>query len=151
MNKTVTVNIGGMVFHIEEHAYDKLKKYLEAIRGYFTTSDGRDEIIQDIESRIAEMFTERIGSNRQVVVEADVEFMIDTMGQFQGRARSTGPGAHNLRSRRRSCRHPHARGTARSTWAGAGQTALPNGWHFRHRRAGSARRAQSASASPGSA
>ena len=81
MNKTVTVNIGGMVFHIEEHAYDKLKKYLEAIRGYFTTSDGRDEIIQDIESRIAEMFTERIGSNRQVVVEADVEFMIDTMGR----------------------------------------------------------------------
>ena len=57
MNKTVTVNIGGMVFHIEEHAYDKLKKYLDAIRGYFTTSDGRDEIIQDIESRIAEMFT----------------------------------------------------------------------------------------------
>ncbi len=81
MNKTVTVNIGGMVFHIEEHAYEKLKKYLEAIRGYFTTSDGRDEIIQDIESRIAEMFTERIGTSRQVVTEADVEFMIDTMGR----------------------------------------------------------------------
>lgn len=81
MNKTVTVNIGGMVFHIEEQAYDKLKRYLEAIRGYFTTSDGRDEIIQDIESRIAEMFTERIGSNRQVVIEADVEFVIDTMGR----------------------------------------------------------------------
>ena len=63
MNKTVTVNIGGMVFHIEEHAYDKLKKYLDAIRGYFTSSDGRDEIIQDIESRIAEMFTERIAAS----------------------------------------------------------------------------------------
>ena len=81
MNKTVTVNIGGMVFHIEEHAYDKLKKYLEAIRGYFTTSDGRDEIIQDIESRIAEMFTERIGTSRQVVVEDDVEHVINTMGR----------------------------------------------------------------------
>ncbi len=81
MNKTVTVNIGGMVFHIEEQAYEKLKKYLDAIRGYFTTSDGRDEIIQDIESRIAEMFTERIGTSRQVVVESDVEFMIDTLGR----------------------------------------------------------------------
>jgi len=81
MNKTVTVNIGGMVFHIEEQAYDKLKRYLEAIRGYFTSSEGRDEIIQDIESRIAEMFSERIGIARQVVVEADVEYMIDTMGR----------------------------------------------------------------------
>jgi hypothetical protein len=81
MNKTVTVNIGGMVFHIEEQAYDQLKKYLEAIRGYFTSSDGRDEIIQDIESRVAEMFTERIGSSRQVVVSSDVEHVINTMGR----------------------------------------------------------------------
>jgi phage shock protein PspC (stress-responsive transcriptional regulator) len=81
MNKTVTVNIGGLVFHIEEQAYDKLRKYLEAIRGYFTTSDGRDEIIQDIESRIAEIFTERIGTSRQVVTDADVEFMINAMGR----------------------------------------------------------------------
>ena len=76
MNKTVTVNIGGMVFHIEELAYEKMKKYLEAIRGYFTTSDGRDEIIQDIESRMAEMFNERIGTARQVVTEDDVEFVM---------------------------------------------------------------------------
>ncbi len=81
MNKTVTVNIGGMVFHIEEQAYDQLRKYLEAIRGYFTSSDGRDEIIQDIESRIAEMFTERTGTSRQVVTSLDVEFVINTMGK----------------------------------------------------------------------
>lgn len=81
MNKTVTVNIGGMVFHIEEQAYDQLKKYLEAIRGYFTSSDGRDEIIQDIESRVAEMFSERIGTSRQVVIASDVEHVINTMGR----------------------------------------------------------------------
>lgn len=81
MNKTVTVNIGGMVFHIEEQAYDQLKKYLEAIRGYFTSSDGRDEIIQDIESRVAEMFTERIGTSRQVVIASDVDHVINTMGR----------------------------------------------------------------------
>lgn len=81
MNKTVTVNIGGMVFHIEELAYEKMKNYLEAIRGYFTSSDGRDEIIQDIESRMAEMFTERIGTTRQVVTEDDVDFVINKMGK----------------------------------------------------------------------
>ena len=81
MNKTVTVNIGGMVFHIEELAYEKMKKYLDAIRGYFTSSDGRDEIIQDIESRMAEMFNERIGTLRQVVTEDDVDFVINTMGK----------------------------------------------------------------------
>ena len=81
MNKTVTVNIGGMVFHIEELAYEKMKKYLDAIRGYFTSSDGRDEIIQDIESRMAEMFNERIGTVRQVVTEEDVDFVINTMGK----------------------------------------------------------------------
>lgn len=81
MNKTVTVNIGGMVFHIEEQAYEQLRKYLEAIRGYFTTSDGRDEIIQDIESRIAEMFSERIGTSRQVLLPSDVEHIIQVMGR----------------------------------------------------------------------
>ena len=39
------------MFHIEEHAYDKLRRYLDAIKGYFTTSEGRDEIIQDVEAR----------------------------------------------------------------------------------------------------
>lgn len=87
MNKTLTVNIGGMVFHIEEHAYEKMKKYLDAIRGYFTSSEGRDEIIQDVESRIAEMFTDRLKDGRQVVDEADVDFVINLMGkpeQFAG-------------------------------------------------------------------
>ena len=56
MNKTVTVNIGGIVFHIDENAYERFKAYLESIRLHFTTAEGRDEIMQDIESRIAEMF-----------------------------------------------------------------------------------------------
>ncbi len=98
MNKTVTVNIGGMVFHIEEQSYEKLKKYLEAIRGYFTTSDGRDEIIQDIESRIAEMFTERIGNTRQVITEADVDFVVNTLGRPEQVAGADEEGAANASS-----------------------------------------------------
>ncbi|MFI5218858.1 MAG: PspC domain-containing protein [Bacteroidia bacterium] len=88
MNKTLTVNIGGMVFHIEEQAYEKLRKYLDTIRGYFTSSDGRDEIIQDVEARIAEMFNERIkGDSKQVIIDEDVEHVINVMGrpeQFAG-------------------------------------------------------------------
>jgi phage shock protein PspC (stress-responsive transcriptional regulator) len=87
MNKTLSVNIGGIVFHIEELAYDKLNRYLDAIKGYFTTSDGRDEIIQDIEGRIGEMFQERISVGKQVIVDSDVDQIIDLMGrpeQFAG-------------------------------------------------------------------
>jgi phage shock protein PspC (stress-responsive transcriptional regulator) len=81
MNKTLSENIGGIVFHIEEHAYEKLSKYLDTIRGYFTTSDGRDEIIQDIEGRIAEMFQERINNGKQVILDTDVEHVINIMGK----------------------------------------------------------------------
>ena len=81
MNKTVTVNIGGIVFHIDENAYERFKQYLEAIRGHFTTSDGRDEIMQDIESRIAEMFQERIGDIKQVITLEDVEEVTRQMGK----------------------------------------------------------------------
>lgn len=80
MNKTVTANIGGMVFHIEEQAYEKLNKYLSAIRSHFTTSDGRDEIIQDIEGRIAEIFQQR-NASKEVILSPDVDYVIDVMGK----------------------------------------------------------------------
>lgn len=81
MNKTVTVNIGGMVFHIEEQAYEQLKKYLDSIRIQFTAMDGRDEILQDIEARFAELFNENINDARQVVTAANVESAIRIMGK----------------------------------------------------------------------
>jgi phage shock protein PspC (stress-responsive transcriptional regulator) len=81
MKKTVTVNIGGIVFHIEETAYEKLQSYLSNIKSYFTLSDGRDEIIQDIETRIAEMFSEKITNSRMVVIDADVEEVMKQLGK----------------------------------------------------------------------
>ncbi|NNC84977.1 MAG: PspC domain-containing protein [Bacteroidia bacterium] len=81
MNKTITVNIGGLVFHVDENAYEKLKQYLHSIRKYFTAEDGRDEIVQDIESRIAEMFQERLKDLKQVVVMEDVDHVIGVMGR----------------------------------------------------------------------
>ena len=81
MNKTVTVNIGGIVFHIDENAYERFKQYLESIRVHFTGSDGRDEIMQDIESRIAEMFQDRIKDQKQVITLVDVEEVTVLMGR----------------------------------------------------------------------
>ncbi len=81
MNKTVTVNIGGIVFHIDENAYERFKQYLESIRVHFTGSDGRDEIMQDIESRIAEMFQDRIKDQKQVITLSDVEEVTVLMGK----------------------------------------------------------------------
>ena len=55
MNKTVTINISGIIFHIEEDAFNKLSKYLLTLKSYFSKADGGNEIMSDIEARIAEM------------------------------------------------------------------------------------------------
>ncbi|MCE2847064.1 MAG: PspC domain-containing protein [Sphingobacteriales bacterium] len=80
MNKTVTVNIGGIVFHIEEQAYAALQHYLESVRKALSGHQGADEILQDIESRMAEMFNETIKHERQVVTLAEVNSAIEVMG-----------------------------------------------------------------------
>ncbi|MCB0802321.1 MAG: PspC domain-containing protein [Flavobacteriales bacterium] len=81
MNKTVTANISGIVFHIESEAYDKLQKYLTTIRNYFHDSDGKDEIMADIESRIAELFKESMTHGREVVTMAEVDKVVEIMGE----------------------------------------------------------------------
>ena len=81
MNKTVSVNISGFIFNIEETAYEKLSRYLNTIRGYFSESSGAEEIIEDIEARIAELFQEKISDNYQVIKLKDVNEVIEVMGQ----------------------------------------------------------------------
>ncbi|WP_026755434.1 PspC domain-containing protein [Sediminibacter sp. Hel_I_10] len=81
MNKTVNINLAGMFFHIDEDAYLKLQRYLEAIRRSFTDSQGRSEIIADIEARIAELFNERVQNERQVIGVKEVDAIITIMGQ----------------------------------------------------------------------
>ncbi len=70
-----------MFFHIDEDAYNTLQRYLNAIKRSFTDSQGRDEIITDIEARVAELFSERLKSDRQVVGMKEVQEVIDIMGQ----------------------------------------------------------------------
>ncbi len=81
MNKTVTINISGIIFHIEEDAYDSLSKYLATIKGYFSNTNGGNEIMSDIEARIAELLQQKINANKQVVLMTDVETVIGIMGK----------------------------------------------------------------------
>ena len=81
MKKTVTVNIGGIVFHIDEDAFELLHRYLETIKAHFHTSEGKDEITSDIEARIAELFTEKLKSGKQVISIEDVQEAIAIMGK----------------------------------------------------------------------
>ncbi|GAA4957629.1 PspC domain-containing protein [Algibacter aquimarinus] len=81
MNKTVNINLAGIFFHIDEDAYLKLQRYLEAIKRSFTDSQGRSEIIADIEARISELFSERVQNDKQVIRLKEVDEVISIMGQ----------------------------------------------------------------------
>ena len=81
MNKTVNINLGGMFFHIDEDAYQKLTRYFDAIKRSLSNSSGQDEIIRDIEMRIGELITERHTSEKQVINIKEVDEIISIMGQ----------------------------------------------------------------------
>ena len=84
MNKTIIININGIVFHIEEDAYEVLKNYMTDVKRHFMNSDDSLEITTDIENRIAEMFNELLAKeNKQVVVEQDVRSVIEQMGTVE--------------------------------------------------------------------
>ena len=80
MNKTVNINLGGFFFHIDENAYQKLNRYFEAIKKSLDAA-GRDEIMNDIESRISELFSEKLTSEKQVIGLIEVDQVIAVMGQ----------------------------------------------------------------------
>ena len=81
MNKTININLGGLSFHIDEDAYQKLSRYFEAIKLSLSKSGSQDEIIRDIELRIAELFTEWQTAQNQVITLSQVDQMIGIMGQ----------------------------------------------------------------------
>ncbi|MBI9040665.1 PspC domain-containing protein [Lutibacter sp.] len=82
MNKTININLGGIFFHIDELAYQKLKHYLDAIRRSLSDDpQGRDEILNDIELRIGELLSDRIKNERQVINEADIDEITKIMGK----------------------------------------------------------------------
>jgi phage shock protein PspC (stress-responsive transcriptional regulator) len=82
MNKTININLGGYFFHIDETAYQKLRRYLDAIsKSLSDDPQGKNEIIADIEARISELLSEKITDVRQVVNEQDISNIIKIMGE----------------------------------------------------------------------
>jgi len=82
MNKTIDINIGGIFFHIDEIAYQKLKKYLDTIRQSLNDHpEGKDEIIADIELRISELLADILKDDKQVVSLGNIDEIIKIMGQ----------------------------------------------------------------------
>lgn len=84
MRKTVTITIGGALFHIEDDAYDALDAYLRSIRSHFSTFDEHEEIVADIEGRIAEEFTDLLKENKRAAInEIDVKTVCANMGSVE--------------------------------------------------------------------
>nr|WP_298925011.1 PspC domain-containing protein [uncultured Allomuricauda sp.] len=81
MNKTVNINLANTLFHIDDEAYSRLRRYLESIKRSFSGTAGSDEIIADIEARVAELFLEKMENDRQVITQKEVDAVINIMGQ----------------------------------------------------------------------
>lgn len=83
MKKIININLSGRVIPIEDAAYESLQRYIESLRRYFANEEGRDEIINDIESRIAELMNDRVRRGAAAVTEADMEEIIASMGRVE--------------------------------------------------------------------
>lgn len=81
MKKTLTINLGGTVYHIDDDAYRLLDNYLANLKHYFRKQEGAEEIVNDIEMRIAELFAEKIAEGKQVITVSDVEEIIARVGK----------------------------------------------------------------------
>ncbi len=81
MKKNISINLQGIIFHIEEDGYDVLARYLAEVKAHFAGTEGRAEIVADIEGRIAEIFAARLSPSQQVITLTDVEQMMAKMGR----------------------------------------------------------------------
>src|SRR5687767_1810994 len=81
MKKIININLSGRVIPIEDAAYEKLQGYIESLRRYFSKEEGRDEIINDIESRIAELLHEKVRKSASPITDEDVDGVIASMGR----------------------------------------------------------------------
>lgn len=81
MKKIININLSGRVIPIEDSAYEKLQSYIESLRRYFANEEGRDEIINDIESRIAELMSDKVRKGANAITDADIDEIVASMGR----------------------------------------------------------------------
>ena len=80
MKQVININFQGRVVPIEVTAYDLLKNYTDSLNRLFANEEGKEEIINDIESRIGELFQERITKGATCITDDDVKAIIKSMG-----------------------------------------------------------------------
>lgn len=80
MQRIIQINIVGRVVPIEEDAYQVLKNYIASLERQFSREQGKDDIIQDIEARIAELFFIRLNAGAPAIDKADINKVIETLG-----------------------------------------------------------------------
>ena len=98
MKITVSINIGGMAFHIDEDAYTELKIYLRSLDRYFAKEPSSAEIMADIEARIADLLKAKINDYKQVITLQDVKDVINTLGTPEDISDDSGSGFEKLGS-----------------------------------------------------
>lgn len=81
MKKIININLSGRLIPIEDSAYDILRGYTESLKRYFAHEEGKEEIISDIESRIAELFQDKIKKGAHCITDADVEEVMASIGR----------------------------------------------------------------------
>lgn len=83
MEKIININFQGRVIAIEETAYDHLKRYIDTLRGHFAREESHEEIMNDIEDRIAELLSDRLKQGIPCIGLADVNTVIDSIGRLE--------------------------------------------------------------------
>lgn len=81
MKKTLSVNLGGSVYNIDEDAYSELMDYLQDVKRHLGNDASSEEVLNDIEQRISELFSEWMQGRREVVTSADVQKVIGILGR----------------------------------------------------------------------
>lgn len=83
MEKIININFQGRIIPIEEQVYGSLKQYIDSLRNHFANEEGSDEIISDIENRIAELFSDRIKRGANCITAVDLNAVIDSIGRLE--------------------------------------------------------------------
>ncbi|MGB8491471.1 MAG: PspC domain-containing protein [Bacteroidales bacterium] len=91
MKITVSINLGGYSFNIDEDAYSELKRYLKSLEVHFAGEESSSEILSDIEARMAELFRSRLTGYKQVITITDVSEAISVMGTPEDISDNEGP------------------------------------------------------------
>jgi phage shock protein PspC (stress-responsive transcriptional regulator) len=95
MKITLSVNLGGYSFNIDEDAYAELKRYLKNLEIYFAREESSSEILSDIETRMAELFRAKITGFKQVITIEDVRDAIVILGTPEDIADKEGRSTHD--------------------------------------------------------